>query len=108
MEEVIILPELEDKLFNMVSLFYEEEYFGFLVSALAYIDNIVNFIYSIPTLRYKETANNKFGEYYCSYKANRNTTWYITFDKQDDRFIVQYITNNHTEEYPYFISKIQQ
>ena len=33
---------------------------------------------------------------------------YITFNKKDDRFIVQYITNNHTEEYPYFISKIQQ
>lgn len=106
MEEVIILPELEDKLFDMVSIFYEEEYFGFLDSDLVYIDNIVNFIYKIPTLRYKETANKTFGEYYCSYKANRNTTWYITFDKQDDRFIVQYITNNHTEEYPYFISKI--
>ena len=107
MEEIIILPELEDKLFDLVSILCNEEYFGFLDSALSYVDNIVNFIYTIPALRYKETAHKKFGEYYCSYKANRNTTWYITFDKQDHKFIVQYITNNHTEEYPYFISKIQ-
>ena len=51
MEKIIILPELEDKLFDMVNLFYEKEYFGFLDSALVYIDNIVNFIYTIPTLK---------------------------------------------------------
>ena len=107
MEEVIILPELEDKLFDLVTILYKENYFSFLESSLSYVDNIVNFIYTIPTLQFKEAANKKFGKYYCSYKANRNTTWYITFDKQDERFIIQYITNNHTEEYPYFISKIK-
>lgn len=107
MEEVIILPELEDKLFDLVSILHKENYFSFLESSLSYVDNIINFIYTIPTLRFKETAHDKFGKFYCNFKANRNTTWYITFDKKDEKYIIQYITNNHTEEYPYFISKIK-
>lgn len=107
MEKIILLPEVINKLNELINILYQKEYFSFIEGSFSYVDNIYDFIYTIPTLRYKETANKKFGQYYCSYKANRNTTWYITFDKQDDKFIVQYITNNHTEEYPYFISKIQ-
>ena len=108
MEKIILLPDVVDKLNELIFILYKKEYFSFIENSFNYVDDIYDFIYTIPTLRYKETANKKFGEYYCSYKANRNTTWYITFDKKDDRFIVQYITNNHTEEYSYFISKIQQ
>jgi len=107
-EKIILLPEVIYKLNELINILYEKEYFGFIESSFKYVNDIYDFIHSLPTLHYKETANKKFGEYYCSYKANRNTIWYITFDKKGDRFIVQYITNNHTEEYPYFISKIQQ
>lgn len=106
MEKIVLLPEVINRLNELINILYKKEYFGFIESSFNYVDDIYDFIYSLHTLRYKETANRKFGQYYCSYKANRNTTWYVTFDKQDDRFIVQYITNNHTEEYPYFISKI--
>ena len=108
MEKIILLPEVIEKLNELINTLYKKEYFSFIENSFNYVEAIYDFIYTIPTLPYKETANNKFGGYYCSYKANRNTTWYITFDKKDDRFVIQYITNNYTEEYPYFISKIQQ
>ena len=30
------------------------------------------------------------------YKANANTTWYIFFNQDEQRFVVKFITNNHT------------
>jgi hypothetical protein len=88
MEEVIVLPELEDKIFKLVFTLYHEEYFGFLETTYEYIDKIVDFIYTIPKQQYKTTYNKKLGTYYCSFKANRNTTWYITFDKEEEKYIV--------------------
>ena len=81
--------------------------FGFIESAFKYANNIYDFIYTIPQQRYKLTANKKLGTYYCSFKANRNTTWYITFDMQDNRYIIQDITNNHSADYAYFIATIK-
>ncbi len=107
MEEVIVLPELEDKIFNLVFTLYHEEYFGFMESAYDYVDKIVDFIYTIPKQQYKFTSNKKLGAYYCSFKANRNTTWYITFDKEEERYIVQDITNNHSADHAYFIANIK-
>jgi hypothetical protein len=72
-QEVIILPELDDALFELVELFYGNAYFGFLDSATAYVDDIYNFIYTIPSLAKKQTHNNRYGNFYCSYKANSNT-----------------------------------
>ncbi len=107
MEKIVLLPEVINRLNELINILYTKEYFGFIESSFSYVDNIYDFIYTVPTLPCKETSNQKFGKFYCSYKVNRNTTWYITFDKEDERYIVQYITNNHTEEYPYFISKIK-
>ena len=50
MAKVVLLPLLEDKLFDIVFMLYNKEYFGFLESAFSYVDEIVNFIYTIPTL----------------------------------------------------------
>ena len=107
MEKIILDPEVVNKLNELINILYDEEYFSFIESSFNYVDSIYDFISTIPTLPHKQTANKKFGKYYCSFKANRNTTWYITFDKLNEKFIIQYITNNHTEEYPYFISKIK-
>ena len=107
MEEIILLPEVVKKLNELINTLYDQEYFSFIENSFSYVDSIYDFIYTIPTLPFKETGNQKFGKFYCSYKVNRNTTWYITFDKKDERYIVKYITNNHAEEYPYFISKIK-
>jgi hypothetical protein len=102
-QKVIILGELEEELFELVELFFAKGYFGFLTSAKKYIDEIVNFIYKIPTLQKKQTCNNRYGNFYCSYKANSNTKWYVIFDIEADIFLMRYITNNHTLQYNTYI-----
>jgi hypothetical protein len=99
MEKIIILPALENKLFHLVFILHDKEYFGFAESALAYVDNIIDFIYTIPRLKHKKTKNSKYGSYYCSHKANSTTTWFICFDFEDDLYLIKNITNNHSEDY---------
>jgi hypothetical protein len=99
MEKIVILPALESKLFDLVFTLYDNEYFGFVENALAYVDKIVDFMYSIPALRHKKTKNYKYGTYYCSYKSNRSTTWFVCFDFEDDIYLIKNITNNHSKEY---------
>lgn len=107
MEKIILLPEVTYQLNKLVSILYEKEYFGFIDSAFDYTDFIYNFIFEIPNNSYKRASNNKLGTFYSSYKANRNTTWYILFDREDDKYVVQNITNNHSADYAYIISLIK-
>ena len=99
MEKIIILPELAYKLTDLINRLYKDEYFGFMDSARDYVSIIFDFIYTIPDQHRKRTKNPALGFWYCKYKHNHNTTWYITFDLEDDIFLIKDITNNHTEEY---------
>ena len=103
MEKVIITEEASDFLDELIAFLFEEEYFGFMTSSIKYVNNIYDFIYTIPTLKKKNTRNNKYGNWYCSYKHNTKTTWYITFDVEDGIYLVTHITNNHTADYPKYI-----
>jgi hypothetical protein len=103
MAKIIILPALEDKLFDLVFILRDKAYFGFVETAIAYVDNIINFIYTIARRKHKKTKNNKFGSYYCSYKVNAATTWFICFDVEADVYLIKNITNNHTEDYTLII-----
>ncbi len=103
MEKVRILHNVRLEIDDYITLFFDEEYFSYFESSEEYVNKIYNFIYTIPTLRYKQTKNNRHGLYYCSYKANTNTTWYIVFDKEDDFYLIRFITNNHSQNYPVYI-----
>lgn len=106
MEQVILMPFADNKLMDLVDILYEDEYFGFRADAKKYVDNIYEFIYSIPTQRRKKTKHNKYGAWYCQYKSNRQTTYYICFDMEDDVYLIKNITNNHSKDYPDFIKGI--
>ena len=103
MEKIILLPEVTDELNQLIKLLYEESYFAFIESAIEYADKILDFIHSIPDQRCKLTSDKKYGVYYCTFKANKKTTWYICFDRQNKKYIVRYLTNNHSKDYPSFI-----
>ncbi len=105
-EKIILTDELINTLNSLIDILYNKEYFGFVDSAKDYVDNIYDFIYTIPNLTPKVTKNKKYGQYYCSYKPNKNTTWYIIFDKEDDVHLIKYITNNHSKDYPQFIAGV--
>lgn len=94
------LPEVEDYLNDLTYLLFQKEYFGFLESSFKYVDNIVDFIeFNLSTFPAKRTPEHllRNGSYYIFYKANANTTWFIFFEKLDHRYLVTYITNNHSE-----------
>jgi hypothetical protein len=68
-----------------------------------YVLNIIDFIYSIPSLKRKVTNDSRFGKYYCTYKHSSKTSWYISFDVEDNLYNIKKVTNNHTGDYPKFI-----
>lgn len=102
MEKVIVqyLPEVESYLNELIYLLFQKEYFGYLETALDYVDDLINFIdYNISIFPPKNTPLNliELGSIYIFYKANNHTTWFIFFENFENRFLVTYITNNHTE-----------
>jgi hypothetical protein len=103
MEQVIILPYVKDVLNDLVKILYNKEYFGFNESAIDYVDTIIDFINTIPTLKYKPTRNTRYGAFYCKYKHNSKTSWYVSFDIEGDLYNIKNITNNHSADYSRFI-----
>ncbi len=100
---VIFSEEVSDKLDEIAEVLYKNHYFGFVENADIYVEKIHNYVYDNidkPISRLSPKSFKKFGEFYIKYRANENTTWYIFFDRKEHRFLVNYILNNHTEEFP--------
>jgi hypothetical protein len=102
-EKVIILPVVYDYLFDLIKTLYDKEYFAFEDSTKNYVNGIVDFMYTLPDLKAKVASKDKFGKYYCTFKANNNTSWYIVFDVEDNVYLIKFITNNHSHYYPTYI-----
>lgn len=102
MEKIIILQkDVTDFLENLVQILFDKEYFGFEESAQIYVQKIYDFIESeLPDFPPKQTPDelSRFGSEYVLYKANNHTTWYLFFERKDNRYLVTYITNNHVEK----------
>jgi hypothetical protein len=96
--EVQYLPEIELSLNKLSELLFEMEYFSFLDFSQNYIEKLTNYVEeNISKLQHKITpiALKKFGSLYIFYKANNRTTWYIFFEKHENRYLITHITNNH-------------
>ena len=107
MEKIILSREIIIALEDLVDILLDDEYYGFLDSAEDYVNKIYDFIYSIPNQPYKQTKNNLLGIFYCCYKYSNRTTWYITFNKENETYLIKNIANNHSKEYAEFIANIQ-
>lgn len=103
MEKIIVEKRLFDELNDLIEILYKDEYFSFLQSAEEYVNKIYAFINTIPNLKSKKAKINRFGNYFCTYKANKNTSWYLFFDVEDGIFLISFITNNHSANYPKLI-----
>lgn len=55
MEKIVILPALENKLFDLIFILHDKEYFGFAESAIAYVDKITN-IFSFPNMKNRRSV----------------------------------------------------
>lgn len=93
----LVIDYLEELTFKL----YEKDYFGFYDAACEYVDKMVDDISSNIHIKAHQKAPayfNKYGKnmFYISYQPNEQTTWYIFFNVNDDRYLIRYITNNHT------------
>lgn len=93
------LSDVKTILNNLVFILYEKDYFSFLESSYDYVDRLIEFIDNdLINFPHKQTPEKliRFGSKYFFYKVNNQTTWYIFFENKDNRYLVTYITNNHT------------
>lgn len=103
---IVLAPHADDYLTELVTTLYREEYFGFEEDAHEYAEKIRSSIYadipSIITHHKTPEGLKKYGTYYIKIKVNRRTTWYVFFEKNNNRYFVEFITNNHSPEAGYF------
>ena len=103
MEEIIIVKYLDAKLKRLVKLLHNKKYFAIKENAKKYVAKIYTFIYTIPSLPMRYCTNNNYGKYYAICKMNANTTYYITYDFENEFYLVKNIFSNHEKEYALFI-----
>ncbi len=92
----LVIDYLEQLTFEL----YKKEYFGFYKSACEYVDKMIDYISSNIHDRPHHKAPSFFESYgknmlFITYLPNKQTTWYILFNVNDNRYLVRYITNNH-------------
>lgn len=107
MEKIKISHDLRKKLDGLVSILYEKNYFSFKEQAKKYVAEIYDFIVTIPTRKHRICKDPIYGRYHCSFKPNKRTSWYVTFDIENEVYLVRNIFNNHTGEYPEFIGNLE-
>lgn len=114
-EEIIVTRHLLEKLKNLTETLFSEGHFEFEESAVHYVVDVKMFIDTIkdlsfvPIMRKYPTKSNKRqnGVWYVRYKQSRRTTWYITFDTDDELYVIRNIINNNTQDYPAFIKGLK-
>ena len=88
---------------ELAEVLYGEKYFNYIEDVDHYIDKIYDFIdknIEYPISKTSPEKFKKFGEKYLRYKANNQTSWYIFFDQKGNRFLVNHILNNHSQDFP--------
>ena len=95
-----VLPEVADYLEKLVENLYNQNYFSSKNASKDYVAKIINFAFNYLGILPDKKAPARFDCYgenmrYLSYKVNRQTTWYIFFQRHDGFFLVRHITNNY-------------
>jgi len=100
-KRIIYSKNFENYLIDLIDLLFYKDYFSYLENAENYVvrlkDEIDNYIdlkqhYPSP----KELS--AYGKQFIIVSLNKKTSWYVFFDKKDNRYLIQYITNNHVEQ----------
>lgn len=104
MEKIIVFSiDVELYLENLIDALYEQKYFGYKEDAKLYVQDIVLFIMNNSftiNVRKSPLKFQKYGKKFIRYKANNHTFWYIFFDQRGNQFLINYILNNHSQDFP--------
>lgn len=100
MRNILFCPEVEEDLYSLFRILYDQGYLGTYESAWNYVQDIINYILAGLDTKIKYPAPTYFDRYgndlsYISYKRNSNTTWYVFFETHNDCYLITHITNNH-------------
>lgn len=102
--KVLFLPEVRMYFQELQDILFEKEYFGFEESAVQYVRDLIFDIEATLPERVSKIAPPYFNRYgkelrYASFRKNRNTQWYVFFNKYRENgeviYLVRYISNNH-------------
>lgn len=107
MGQVTVTAFVAEQTQKLATKLYLKNYFSYKEDAEAYVKRLKLFMESIPTQRHYPTKLPKYGKFYARYKPNKHTTYYITFDKQNDQFLIKNIISNHTPQYPRYIKGLK-
>jgi len=103
--KILLIPEVYNYLDELVTILYENDYFGFEDFAIAYVDELLdNILTTLPVRSHKPAPEyfEKYGKdlYYAVFKKNNRTSWYVFFTKYIEQeeiiYLVRYISNNHS------------
>jgi hypothetical protein len=65
MEQINLSPFFLQKLGDLIKILFKEAYFGFYENSEDYVNNIIDFIYTIPSLKCRKASINIYGNFYC-------------------------------------------
>ncbi len=100
METVTIREDIITYLDDLVDSLFARNYFHTEQAAQAYVSSIYDFIeFQLTSFPLKNTPPEikQLGLYYVVFRKSQRTSWYIFFEKKDNRYLVTFITNNHME-----------
>jgi len=105
--EIIFSKKVETYLDELMLLLFEKEYFGLPDLAKSYVDRLVSFVeqhIGILSGRKAPDFFQYFGQdlKYITFRANKNTSWYVFYQERNNIYLIRYITNNHVAA-QYFI-----
>ena len=106
--QVVVKPLVTQKLNELFIALLEKGYFADSSNTKAYKKQPEDFVHLLHRHRHRRIKNKRWGEFYATYKANRRTSWYITFDTFEGiGYIVRNIFNNHSRGYAYFVGGVK-
>jgi hypothetical protein len=85
---------------ELIDILIDAEYFSSYDASVQYIEDLVNYIEKNIAMHPYKFAPAYFSKYgdnllYITYKRNRQTTWYVFFQKFDSSYLIRYIATNH-------------
>ena len=97
--QIIISNYLISKLNDLETALYKKGYFGFKESSREYIDKIYDVMYDIPNKKSRKSKDKKLGEFYITYRSNKNTMYCILFSNKGNRYVIEDVITNHEKQY---------
>ena len=92
---------------ELTDILIEKDYFSFYEYSVQYVEDLIFYVRSNIALQNHKKAPVYFSKYgknlfYITYQRNKQTTWYILFQKTEQCYFIRHITNNHVAETQYF------